>query len=87
MGEACTILYFAWMRERAGLSEERLVLPDDVRTVAGLIALLAARGPGYADAFAVPGLVRAAVNQAFVQTSAAIAAGDEIAFFPPVTGG
>ena len=87
MDQPCTILYFAWLRERTGLSEEKLVLPDDVRTVDGLIALLVARGPGYAAAFETPGLVRAAVNQMFVQNGAAVAPGDEVAFFPPVTGG
>lgn len=87
MEQPCTILYFAWLREKTGLSEESLSLPGAVRTVGALAALLASRGPRYAAAFATPGLVRAAVNQVFVQPGDAIAPGDEIAFFPPVTGG
>ena len=87
MDKPCTILYFAWLREKTGLSEETLALPESVRTVAGLIALLIARGPGYASAFATPGLVRAAVNQTFGRATTAVTAGDEVAFFPPVTGG
>ncbi len=87
MEQPATILYFAWLREKTGLSEELLILPDNVRTVGALIALLAARSSGYAGAFATPGLVRAAVNQIFVKPDDAVAPGDEVAFFPPVTGG
>ena len=87
MSKPCVVLYFAWLREKTGLSEETLELPDGVRTVAGLIAWLVARGPGYASAFATPGLVRAAVNQVFVKPEDGVSPGDEIAFFPPVTGG
>ncbi len=87
MEKPCTLLYFAWLREHVGRSEEAFALPEGVRTVGGLIDVLVARGPGYAQAFAVPGLVRAAVNQVFVKPEDAVAAGDEVAFFPPVTGG
>ena len=87
MGTPCSILYFAWLREKTGLSEESFELPDHVRTVDALIGLLVSRGPGFASAFAIPGLVRAAVNQVFVKPEDAVAPGDEVAFFPPVTGG
>ena len=82
-----TILYFAWLRERTGLSEETLVLPPDIRTVGALRALLSARSPAHQAAFAMPGLVRAAVNQVFATQDVPVAPGDEVAFFPPVTGG
>lgn len=85
--EPCTLLYFAWLRERTGVAEETLALPPDIRTVADLVALLTARGAGFAHAFASPSLVRAAVNHVFARPETAIAPGDEIAFFPPVTGG
>ncbi len=81
------VLYFAWLRERAGRSEERVALPEGVATVAGLVAHLAAQDDAHAAAFAHAGLVRAAVNQEFAAPDAAIADGDEVAFFPPVTGG
>jgi len=82
-----TILYFAWLRERVGTAAEELTLPAGVTTVAGLVEHLAARGAGYAAAFANRRAVRCAVNQEFAPTTAAVHPGDEVAFFPPVTGG
>ncbi len=87
MGKPLTILYFAWLRERVGRSEEELDLPAGVRTVADLVAHLADRDPGYATAFQNRRTVRCAVNQEFADPDAPIHPGDEIAFFPPVTGG
>lgn len=81
------IVYFAWLRERIGKSEETLEVPESVRTVGELAQWLAARGPEYAHAFAKPEVVRAAVDMKHVKPSAAIAGAREIAFFPPVTGG
>lgn len=82
-----TILYFAWLRERVGAAGEELVLPPEVATVADLVEHLAARDPRHAAAFAVRRSVRCAVNQEFVPPSAPLHPGDEVAFFPPVTGG
>jgi len=82
-----TLLYFAWVRQKIGRSEETLALPEGIATVAQLAAWLAARGGGYADAFADLRRLRAAVNQTHVGFEAQISDGDEIAFFPPVTGG
>ena len=82
-----TILYFAWLRERVGMAAEALALPPGVATVADLVEHLAARGPGYAAAFANRRAVRCAVNQEFAPASAVLHPGDEVAFFPPVTGG
>jgi molybdopterin converting factor subunit 1 len=81
------ILYFAQVKARVGKGEERLTPPPDVTTVAQLMRFLQARGEGYAEAFADAGRVRAAVNQEFAGPDAAVADGDEVAFFPPVTGG
>ena len=83
MPRPVTILYFAWLRERMGRAEESLVLPETVATVGDLMALLEARDPVFQN----PRLVRAAVNQAFAAAATPIAPGDEVAFFPPVTGG
>lgn len=82
-----TILYFAWLRERVGTAGEELPLPAGVRTVADLVEHLAGRGPGHAAAFANRRSVRCAVNQEFAPASAPLHPGDEVAFFPPVTGG
>lgn len=84
---AVTVLYFAWLRERAGTGEERIVLPGDVTTVGALIEHLAARGGGHAAAFENRQSVRCAVNQDFAGPDAPVRPGDEVAFFPPVTGG
>lgn len=81
------VLYFAWVRQRIGLAEEEVAPPETVRDIAGLIAWLSARSPGHAGAFANPRTIRAAVNQDFAGPDHPVAAGDEIAFFPPVTGG
>jgi len=81
------LLYFAWLRERVGVAEEAVALPAQVATVGALLGWLRGRGPGFAAAFA-PGLpVRCAVNQDFAGPDTPVAPGDEVAFFPPVTGG
>ena len=82
-----TILYFAWVRQKIGRSEEALALPDDVHTVADLAAFLVKRGGGFADAFSDMKRMRAAVNQEHVGFDAPLRDDDEVAFFPPVTGG
>lgn len=81
------ILYFAWVREKVGMAEEAIALPDGVRDVAALVEHLAARSPGHAAAFENRRTIRAAVNQDFAQPDTPVGPGDEVAFFPPVTGG
>jgi sulfur-carrier protein len=81
------ILYFAWLRTRVGVAEEQVPLPASVCDVAGLLAWLQARGPRYAEALRDLSVVRVAVNQDYVGTAHPIADGDEVAIFPPVTGG
>ncbi|MGE0766767.1 MAG: molybdopterin converting factor subunit 1 [Hyphomicrobiaceae bacterium] len=81
------LIYFAWIRERIGRSDETLELPPGIVTVGDLVTWLKARGPEYGEAFARPELVRAAINQVHVKSEAPIAGAREIAFFPPVTGG
>ncbi|MFC1673321.1 molybdopterin converting factor subunit 1 [Pseudomonadota bacterium] len=81
------ILYFAWLKEKTGLGEEQVALPDSVTDVAGLVAHLKTRGDGFAQAFADEAIVRVAVNHEHVGTDQALSDGDEVAFFPPVTGG
>jgi len=81
------ILYFAWVRQRVGMTEETLDPPEDVTTVAGLIDWLKSRDESYANAFADLRVIRAAVDQQLVPLDAPLAGAREIAFFPPVTGG
>ncbi|HEX4118931.1 MAG TPA: molybdopterin converting factor subunit 1 [Rhizomicrobium sp.] len=80
-----TLLYFAWVRQKIGKGEEQMKAP--VGDVAGLIAHLKNLGPNYADAFADLSRIRVAVNQHHVSLDAEIGSDDEVAFFPPVTGG
>lgn len=81
------VLYFAWLRQRIGRGDDDLDLPDGVGTVGDLVDWLRNAGPGYAQAFVELGAIRVAVNQEYVPFTHPIANGDEIAFFPPVTGG
>ena len=81
------LLYFAWIKTRIGLAEEEVDPPADVATVEDLLRWLEGRGAGYAEALARPDLVRVAVNQEFSGPDAPVGGNDEVALFPPVTGG
>jgi molybdopterin synthase sulfur carrier subunit len=81
------ILYFAWLRGKTGTASEQVTPPAEVATVGELMRWLARRHAGLAEALAVPGAVHAAVNQAYAEPDDPVRPGDEIAFFPPVTGG
>jgi molybdopterin synthase sulfur carrier subunit len=81
------VRYFAWLRYRTGRSEEEIEPPAAVTTVRELAVWLGERHPGFKEALAAPGVVRCAVNQDYVPEDAPVRPGDEVAFFPPVTGG
>ncbi len=81
------VLYFAWVKEKAGIASEEIEPPEGVATVAELIVWLKARGPEFANAFERAEIIRAAIDQSHVRHDAPIAGAREIAFFPPVTGG
>ena len=82
-----TLKYFAWVRERIGIAEERVVLPDSVATVHDAILWLKQRGEGYAAAFEREDIIRAAINQMHASHDSSLEGTFEIAFFPPITGG
>ena len=81
------LLYFAWVKEKAGIAAEEVELPSEVTTVAELMAWLKTRGPEFAHAFQRSEIIRTAIDQTHVRHDAAIQGAREIAFFPPVTGG
>lgn len=81
------LLYFASVRESTGVSEEKYQLPEGVSNVAQLIEHMRGRGTGYAAAFENTLMLRVAVNQIHSKPEQVISDTDEIAFFPPVTGG
>lgn len=81
------IKYFSWMRERLGKSEETLVLPNTVKTVADVLDHLVTLDATYADAFANRSMVKIALNQIHASHDHPVSDRDELAIFPPVTGG
>jgi molybdopterin synthase sulfur carrier subunit len=81
------VLYFAGVREKVGTGIEEIEVPAGISTVAGLREHLRARGGAWQEALADGRLLRMAVNQDMVPQTAPIQSGDEVAFFPPVTGG
>ncbi len=81
------LLYFAWLRARIGHAEEDLPLPAGVRDVAALLDWLQGRGGNYTEALRDLSVVRVAVNQDYVGRDHPLKDGDEVALFPPVTGG
>ena len=81
------ILYFAQLAETLGLKTEQLALPEQCRTTADLIALLRSRGEPFSAGLGTEATVLIAVNQEMSDINTTISDTDEIAFFPPVTGG
>lgn len=81
------VLYFGWVKSRIGIGREELSPPSEVTNVAALIDWLKGRGGGYAEAFEDSTALRVAINQEIAPLDAAIADGDEVAVFPPMTGG
>jgi molybdopterin converting factor subunit 1 len=81
------VLYFAWLRQRTGVGEEDVSPPDTVKDVAALVEWLRGRGPGHAEALGDLSAIRVAVNQEFATLETKISEGDEVALFPPMTGG
>jgi molybdopterin synthase sulfur carrier subunit len=81
------VLYFAWVREKLGRSEETLRLPKEVKTGRQLAAHLAARGPAYAQVFGALSRLNLAIDQEHASWDQELGTAREVAFFPPVTGG
>ena len=81
------VLYFAWLKVKTGVGEEDVTPPPEVTNVGELVEWLKTRSPRHAEAFADPELVHCAVNQDYARSEDPVAAGDDVAFFPPITGG
>ncbi len=81
------VLYFARLRETLGIDSESLDTPDNVKTVADLMNWLAARNEVFAAEFSGKRVIRVAVNQEVAWPDTRLTEGEEVAFFPPVTGG
>jgi molybdopterin synthase sulfur carrier subunit len=87
MSGTTKLVYFAWVRERIGLPEEMVALPDGLATVADLLAWQQSRGEDYAHAFDNAAIIRVALDKRHAAHDAALGQPREIAFFPPMTGG
>ncbi len=81
------LVYFAWVREGIGAAEEAWTPPDTVTNVATLLPWLRAQGPGHERVLSDPKRLRFAVNQEHATLETALSPDDEVAIFPPVTGG
>ena len=81
------VLYFSWVRDRIGVGSEDLSRPENVTSVEGLVEWLKCRGEGYQKAFDDITIIRVAINQEHVKLDHPVGDSDEVAFFPPVTGG
>jgi sulfur-carrier protein len=82
-----SLVYLARLREAFGGASERIELPADVTTVGALRTWLAGRGGAWATELAPGRAVRIAVNHELASADSTIRGGDEVALFPPVTGG
>ena len=81
------LLYFAWIRVKMGVSGEHIDPPKNIKDIEGLINWIKQRNPVSNEVFSDISNIRFAVNQEYVDIDHPVRAGDEIAFFPPVTGG
>ena len=81
------IKYFSWIKEHIGKSEEEINLPHNVSTIEELMFYLENLNDKYKRAFQKKDLIKIAINKSYSSIDAKINNTDEIAFFPPVTGG
>ena len=79
--------FFASLREALGVSQESIVVPDSIKTIADLRAHLVQRGNHWSEVLAQGKVLRCALNQVMVDASTPLQENAEVAFFPPVTGG
>lgn len=87
MTRSVKLVYFSWVRERIGIGDETIQLPDTVETVHELLTWLQGRGEEFAAALEFPDIIRVALDQEHVEHDERIGSAAEIALFPPMTGG
>ena len=86
-GNEITVRYFAWGRSRLNRPQDRVSIPATGLTVTELLAQLSTLSPDHAQVLDNPAGLKAAINQSYADPDATIMPGDEVALFPPVTGG
>jgi len=87
MDRSLDIVYFSWVRERLGMDQEQVTLGDGIETISDVLAMLVARGDVYADTFADIAKLRFALDQDYGVPASPVGSAQELAIFPPVTGG
>ncbi len=87
MGTPVKILYFSWIRERVGMDEELIALPDNVVSVFDMLQWMQGRNEQFASALEEPDIIRVALDQEHTEHDQPIGSPNEIALFPPMTGG
>jgi sulfur-carrier protein len=81
------LVYFAWVRERIGRTDEEIILPPTIATAGDLLDWLKTLGPEYEHALAEPSAIRIAVDRVHARRETSLAGAGEVALFPPMTGG
>ena len=81
------VKYFSWIKEHIGKAEEEIDLPTEITTIKELISYLENLNDDYRLAFEKKNLIKIAINKSYSSLDDKIDNNDEIAFFPPVTGG
>jgi sulfur-carrier protein len=87
MTDTTKLVYFAWVRERIGRTDEEILLPAEVLTVRDLLRWLKQRGEEYEHALQHEDVIRVAIDRQHVDHGAKLAGAREVALFPPMTGG
>ena len=81
------ILYFSWIKDKLGKSHEEMQLNDNIKTVNDLIKLLKKNNENYEDVFKDTSSIKVSINMETATFEDSIHDNDEVAFFPPMTGG
>lgn len=81
------ILYFAWVKQKIGTDKENISLPASIKNTGALIDWLMEKSPAYRETLSNKNVIRIARNQVYCGWEEPVTDTDEIAIFPPVTGG
>ena len=81
------ILYFSWIKDKLGKTKENITIDENIGSVAELITFLKSKDETYKEVFKDISSIRVSINMETANMEDPISINDEIAFFPPMTGG